>query len=53
LIHELAGFLVALGPAFFAHDLGLELGALAHGAVAVSITGRARNALRTVYLSML
>ena len=39
LVHEPAGFLIALGPVLFALDLGLELGALADGSVAVSVAG--------------
>ena len=40
LIHELTGFLVALAPVFLAHDLGLELRALAHGTLAGVVADR-------------
>ena len=36
LIHELAGFFIALGEVLLAHHLGLELRALPDGAIAVS-----------------
>src|SRR6185437_14296730 len=38
--HELAGFLIALGVAFLAHNLRLDLGAFADCAVAVAVPGR-------------
>src|SRR5882757_8257096 len=40
LVHEPAGFFVAFGPVFLALDPGLELRALAHGAIAVIVTSR-------------
>jgi hypothetical protein len=47
--HELARVRAALGGVFLAHDLGFELSALFHCAIAVAITSRGLVAIDSSY----